>query len=160
MPGTPDEATSVESTEVDDAFRALLEGLRTTLSGVQVLFAFLFILPFQASFPDLTDLERTAYYVAFFGTAVASVLLIAPSAHQRIRAPKTGVRRHSRSNLDYAVRMTVVGTFVFSVALVAGVYLVSSLVFSSAAATIPATVLGVGIAWAWFYVPLVTFDRS
>ena len=51
MPGTPDEAAAVESTEVDDAFRALLEGLRTTLTGVQVLFAFLFILPLQASFP-------------------------------------------------------------------------------------------------------------
>ena len=31
--------------DVDDQFRSLMEGLRTTLPGVQVLFAFLVVLP-------------------------------------------------------------------------------------------------------------------
>ena len=35
------------TTDVDDQFRAILEGLRTTLPGVQVLFAFLLTLPLQ-----------------------------------------------------------------------------------------------------------------
>lgn len=147
-----------EGSEVDDAFRAVLEGLRTTLPGVQVLFAFLLILPLQESFADLADSEQIAYYVAFFGSALASILLIAPSAHQRIRAPISGVRRRSARHLLITVRITIVGTIVFAVALAAAVYLASSLVLegeiSPLLATIAVTAL---LGWSWFYVPLVTF---
>ena len=115
--------------EVDDAFRAVLEGLRTTLPGVQVLFAFLLTLPFLESFRSLPVSEKTAFYLAFFGSAVASILLIAPSAHQRIRAPISGVKRRSARHLQITVRITIIGTVVFAVALVAAVYLVSSLVY-------------------------------
>ena len=98
--------------EVDDQFRAILEGLRTTLPGVQVLFAFLLVLPLQASFAEIRDLERFAYYVAFFGSAMSSVLLIAPSAHQRLRAPITGVERRSTTHLRITIVLTIVGTVI------------------------------------------------
>ena len=81
---TPDLPQSLN--EVDDAFRAVLEGLRTTLPGVQVLFAFLLTLPLQQSFSSLATAEEVSFFVAFFGSAIASILLIAPSAHQRLRA--------------------------------------------------------------------------
>ena len=145
--------------DVDDAFRAVLEGLRTTLPGVQVLFGFLLTLPLYAAFSDLRDIERAAYYIAFFGSATASILLIAPSAHQRLRAPKSGVRRHSPAHLHFTVRMTIAGTLFLSVALGAVVYLASSLVFASVAALAAAAIVTALIAWAWFYVPLVHFDR-
>jgi Family of unknown function (DUF6328) len=145
---------------VDDAFRAIMEGLRTTLPGVQVLFAFLLTLPLQPAFADLAGLEHGAYFVAFFGAAVASVLLIAPSAHQRIRSTKTGVRRHSRSHLMFTVRMTIAGTLVFAVSLAAAVYLVVSLMLTVAAASLGSAVVAGLIAWAWFYVPLVRFERT
>ena len=41
------------------------------LPGVQVLFAFLLVLPFQQSFAEITDLERQVYYLAFASTAAA-----------------------------------------------------------------------------------------
>lgn len=146
--------------DVDDAFRAVLEGLRTTLPGVQVLFAFLLTLPLQSAFQVLGSDERVAFFVAFFGAAIASVFLIAPSAHQRLRAPRTGVTRHSRRHLRFTVQLTIVGTIVFSVALAAAVYLVSSLVFASAPAAIASAGIGLLIGWAWFYVPLVTFRNG
>nr|MDP9494734.1 DUF6328 family protein [Actinomycetota bacterium] len=71
-----DKAPRDDNADVDDAFRAFLEGLRTTLPGVQVLFAFLLILPLQESFHDLARAERVAFYIAFFGSALASILLI------------------------------------------------------------------------------------
>lgn len=157
-PPTDDAAT--EPHEVDDAFRAVLEGLRTSLPGVQVLFGFLLVLPFQSSFRDLTTPERFSYYVAFFGSAIASILFIAPSAHQRIRAPRSGVRRHSRSHLRFTVGMTIVGTIVFAVALAAAVYLVTSIVVERAAAAAGTAVVAALVAWAWFYVPMVTFRRT
>jgi hypothetical protein len=107
--------------EVDDAFRSVLEGLRTTLPGVQVLFAFLLTLPLQSAFTDLSGIERGSYYVAFFGSAVASILLIAPSAHQRLRAPMTCVRRQSPAHLRFTINMTIVGTAVIAMSLCAAV---------------------------------------
>lgn len=144
---------------VDDAFRAILEGLRTTLPGVQVLFAFLLTLPLQQSFATLTVPEKSAFFVAFFGSAIASVLLIAPSAHQRLRAPRSGVRRHSGRDLAFTVRMTIAGTLLFAVALAAAVYLVTSIVLEFVYAAAAAAIVAFLVAWAWFYVPLVTFER-
>ncbi len=144
--------------EVDDAFRAFLEGLRTTLPGVQVLFAFLLVLPFQQSFQELTDQESAAYFIAFFGSAVASILLIAPSAHQRIRAPFNGVKRHSARHLQMTVRITIVGTVVFAIALIAAVYLISSILIGGAAVVVATVLVAAILGWAWFYVPLVTFN--
>src|SRR3546814_9832492 len=51
--------------DVDDQFRSLLEGLRTTLPGVQLITAFLLTLPLYDSFADLDRDERVAYYIAF-----------------------------------------------------------------------------------------------
>ncbi len=145
--------------DVDDQFRALLEGLRTTLPGVQVLFAFLLTLPFQAAFAEIRDVERVAYYMAFFGSAIASVLLIAPSAHQRLRAPITGMTRRSSRHLRITVLITIVGTVVFAVALAAAVFLISTLVLTDNVAVAATAAVVAVLIWSWFYVPLVTFKR-
>lgn len=96
---------------------------------------------------------------AFLGSAVSSILLIAPSAHQRIRAPLSGVRRHSEQHLAYAVRMTIAGTIVFTGALTAAVYLVAIVVVDSVPAALSVAAIAALAVWAWFYVPLVTFSR-
>ncbi len=143
--------------EVDDEFVLLLEGLRTTLPGVQVLFAFLLTIPFQASFGELSTLELIAYYVALTSAALASILLIAPSVHQRMRAPLTGMRRRSRRHLAIAVRLAIVGTLLFLIALVAGVLLVTAAMTDAPLAVgLTAGVAAVGL-WAWLWLPLVTF---
>jgi hypothetical protein len=137
-----------------------MEGLRTTLPGVQVLFAFLLVLPLQAEFSSISDIEKVAYYISFFGSAMASILLIAPSAHQRLRAPITGLERRSERHLHVAVNLTIAGTIIFSIALGAAVFLISSLTLTDSMA-IAATIAVVAItAWSWFYIPLVTFRRS
>jgi len=158
----PEPSTSREHTtgDVDDAFRSVLEGLRTTLPGVQVLFAFLLTLPLQSAFSDLSATERGAFYIAFFGSAVASVLLIAPSAHQRLRAPLSGVKRHSPDHLQFTVGMTIVGTTVFAISLASAVYLVSSIVLQVTAAAIGTAAMALLIVWAWFWVPLVHFRNT
>lgn len=148
-----------DQTDVDDQFRSLMEGLRTTLPGVQVLFAFLLVLPLQAEFTRISDAEKIAYYIAFFGSAMASVLLIAPSAHQRIRAPITGLERHSKRHLRIAVDLGIAGTIIFSIALAAAVYLISSLTLTDSVAIAATIAVAAVTAWSWFYLPLVTFRR-
>lgn len=148
------------TTDVDDQFRAILEGLRTTLPGVQVLFAFLLTLPLQSAFEAIRDMERYAYFVAFFGSAVSSVLFIAPSAHQRLRAPITGVGRRSERHLQTTVKLTIAGTAIFAISLTAAVFLISTLVLTDSSAVAATLAVAALIVWSWFFVPLVTFQRK
>lgn len=146
--------------DVDDEFRALMEGLRTTIPGVMVLFSFLLILPLQASFGDVSDPNTVIFYVAFISAALASVLLIAPSVHQRVRGPISGIKRNSWDHVLYATKVTIVGNIFFLVSIVAVVYLVSSLVFTDPLAAIATTLVAAISSWAWFYLPLVRFRED
>ncbi|NND04471.1 MAG: hypothetical protein HKN91_16975 [Acidimicrobiia bacterium] len=143
--------------EVDDQFRALMEGLRTTIPGVVVLFSFLLILPLQSPFGELSKGNRYVFYAAFASAAAAVVLLIAPSVHQRVRAPISGIRRSSKTHVMFAGKMAIAGTVCFLVSIVTVVYLVSSLVLTGTLPAIATSVIALVAGWAWFYVPIVTF---
>lgn len=143
--------------DVDDQFRAVLEGLRTTIPGVMVLFSFLLILPLQSSFPEISTSNTAVFYIAFLSAALSSVLLIAPSVHQRVRAPISGIRRTTLEHVMSATKIAVVGTVLFLVSISAVVYLVSSIVFRDSIAAVATTVTTVVAAWAWFYLPLVRY---
>lgn len=146
--------------EVDDQFRALMEGLRTTLPGVQVLFGFLLALPLQASFVDLETTQVWAYYIAFATAALASLLLIAPSVHQRIRSLQSGIRRQHLDHVIVAVRLTVAGSVSFLISMTASVYLVTELVLRTTWAAVAVGIMVTIGLWAWMYLPLVTFARD
>ncbi len=146
--------------DVDEQFRALLEGLRTSLPGVQVLFAFLLTAPLQSRFADLGGVDRVAFGVAFYTSGLASILLIAPSVHQRVRAPATGLQRHSLRHLNIATWVTIAGTVAMGLAIVATTFVVSSVVFGGGVAAATAALIAGVATWAWFFLPLVTFRRS
>lgn len=146
--------------EIDDQFRAIMEGLRTSIPGVMVLFSFLLVLPLQSSFTEIGDFNRIVYYVAFTSAALSAMLLIAPSVHQRVRAPISGIKRRSWGHVMYATKIAIAGTVFFLVAIAAVVFLVSSLVFSDALAIGATVVIVVISTWSWFYVPLVSFSND
>lgn len=146
-----------DSQEVDDQFRAVLEGLRTTIPGVMVLFSFLLILPLQSSFTEISTANTAVFYTAFLSAALSSVLLIAPSVHQRVRAPISGIRRTTLEHVMAATRIAIAGTVLFLISISAVVYLVSSVVFADSVAAIATTATTVVAGWAWFWVPLVRF---
>ena len=163
MASSPDDREALRHLtpdDVDDAYKALMEGLRTTLPGVMVLFAFLLTIPVQVSFLSLTFDERTAYYIAFVSSAIAAILLIAPSAHQRVRAPQTGIRRRSARHLWFTVRMTIVGTAFFAVALGAATYLVTAIVLDQRLAAAVTALIVLLAAWAWFWLPAIQFEHD
>lgn len=146
--------------DVDKEFLSLLDGLRVTLPGVQLITAFLLTLPLYDRFPDLVRAERVAYYIAFGCGLGSSLLLIAPSSHQRLRAHRGLVERHSLHHLDVAVRLTVAGSVLFGVALISSAYLVTSIVSDTAAAIAVTVAVGLLLGWSWFYLPLVSFERD
>lgn len=145
---------------VDDQFRSLLEGLRTSLPGVQVLFAFLLTAPLQAAFDDLSPHDKIAFSIAFYSAGLSSVLLIAPSVHQRMRAPITGIQRQSKRHLILTTWVAIIGSVAMGIAVIATTYLVSRLTLEATAAVVATVVMAVPMMWSWFYLPLVTFNRT
>lgn len=137
-----------------------MEGLRTSLPAVQVLFAFLLIAPFQGEFSRLDAVERNTFSVAFIAAGLSSVLLIAPSIHQRVRAPMTGLRRHSKRHLSMTIWVALAGSAFMAIAILATVYLVARLVYSAAPAAIVTATVGAVLLGTWLYLPLVAFRRS
>ena len=71
---------------LDRVFVALQQEqiIRVVATGVQVLFAFLLIVPFSAGFKGVSPGERYFYFAILLSTAAASVLLIAPTALHRL----------------------------------------------------------------------------
>ena len=77
--------TAEEPSRLDRELIELLNELRVALPGVQVLFAFLLTVPFSQRFAQTTEFQRDVYFSALMSVAVATALLITPSAFHRIR---------------------------------------------------------------------------
>src|SRR5829696_1675241 len=106
----------------------LLNELRVALPGVQVLFAFLLIVPFSNGFPKLSTFDREIYFVAFIATAVSTVLLIAPSSYHRLRW-----RQHDKERmLLISNYLTIGGLSALAVAVTSAVFVITDFVFHRA----------------------------
>lgn len=67
----------------DRNFAELLQEVRVTQAGVQILFAFLLTLAFTQRFPDIDAFQRTTYVVTLLLSMLAAVLFTAPAALHR-----------------------------------------------------------------------------
>jgi hypothetical protein len=129
----------------------LLNELRVALPGVQVLFAFLLAVPFTQRFERLTGVQEDVFFAAFLCTAVATALLIAPSAYHRLRW-----REHDKEHmLQMSNRLAIAGTVFLAAAIIAVVYLVTDLIFGLAATLVATLLTTVLFGWLWYGLPLV-----
>lgn len=76
----PDET---EEERADRNFGDILQELRVTQAGVQILLGFLLTLPLQARFGELDSYERSLLVVAVLLLATATAFVIAPVAWHR-----------------------------------------------------------------------------
>jgi uncharacterized protein DUF6328 len=134
----------------------LLNELRVALPGVQVLFAFLLIVPFSSGFPKLSSFDREIYFVAFIATAVSTVLLIAPSSYHRLRW-----RQHDKERLlIISNSLTIAGLAALAVAITSTVFVITDFVFHRAwAATFTASVAALFLVL-WYGLPLASAIRD
>ena len=79
--GEPDES---ESERLTRNLNELLQELRVTQTGVQILTGFLLTLPFTNRFATLDRVQRDAYLGVLCGSVVATGLIIAPVAFHRL----------------------------------------------------------------------------
>ena len=155
MGGDPDRHET-EAERIDRNLDELLQELRVTSIGVQVLFAFLLGLPFTNHFADLDDGQRTLYVVDLVLAAVATCLLIAPVAHHRLN-----FRRHRKATiLRRANRMAILGLVTVAAAVCGSVLLVVSTLDTGPVAAIVAAGLALLFSVLWFVVPLLDRRRD
>ena len=134
----------------------LLNELRVALPGVQVLFAFLLIVPFSNGFPKMTTVQRDIYFVAFSCATVSAALLIAPSIHHRLRFRA----RNKEQLLLRANRLTIVGMAFLAVAMSAVAFVITDVLFKEPWASVSAAVAATAFAWIWYAVPLSSRYRG
>ncbi len=134
---------------IDRELMELLNELRVALPGVQFLFAFLLVVPFQQQGVQLSDFQRDVYLATLLAAAVATGLLIAPAAQHRVL-----FRQHDKEALlRRSNRSAFLGLTVLALAIVGAVLLVTDVLFDLALAGITAAAIGLFLAWWWIAVP-------
>jgi hypothetical protein len=135
-----------DKADLDRELIELLNELRVALPGVQVLFAFLLIVPFSNGWQRVTEAQRDVYFVAFLCAAASSALLIAPSAYHRLRW-REGDKEHL---LVTANRLAIAGTAFLAAGMAATVYLITDVLFSTTWAVVVTAVAAAMFVSLWF----------
>lgn len=139
-----------EKARLDRELIELLNELRVALPGVQVIFAFMLVVPFSQGFSQLSSVERWIYFAAFITSALAAALLIAPSSYHRLRFRQGDKEKMLR----LGNRLLVGGLALVAVSMTLSVGLISEFVFGTAMALVAGLGIGAALAWFWFGLPL------
>jgi hypothetical protein len=140
-----------EEERADRNLSDLLQELRVALPGVQVLFAFLLTVPFSQRFNELSGFEEKLYFGVLICTALATVLLTAPTVGHRIL-----FRRQQKEYLvTVANNLALVGLLLLAIAISAAIALISSFLFGTATAIVSTGLLTLAFAGFWYLGPIV-----
>jgi hypothetical protein len=151
MEGRPSGREESEHERLDRNLIELLNELRVALPGVQVLFAFLLTVPFTQRFASLTSAQERIYYGTLVATAIATALLIAPSAHHRIN-----FRRQDKAYIVFlANRLTIAGLAFLALAIAGVMLLITDLLYSAQATVIAVTATLGLFGLLWYVLPIV-----
>jgi Family of unknown function (DUF6328) len=137
--------------ELDQEWSELVEEHRLAMPGVQVLFGFLLILPFQNRFEELTQNQEYVYFSALVCATLAAVLLITPTAAHRIRWRQAD----KEALLQLSTGTAITATVFIAAAMTGSVFLITDFVFGSPATAAVTAVVGCAFAWFWYGLPIM-----
>jgi hypothetical protein len=151
-----DDRSETEAERLDRNWSSLLQELRVTQTGVQLLTGFLLTIPFQQRFTALDPTMRTVYLVTVACSLGATVLLVAPVGMHRML-----FRKHRLGTIVHAAHRCAIAGLILLGAALAGVGVV---VFDTVAGRTGAWIAGGATLAAfvtfWFLVPLRLRRRS
>src|SRR5215203_301296 len=81
--GTEDRSQPSQET-LNRNWDELLQEIRVTQTGVQILTGFLLTVPFSNRFVELTDFQRNVYLAVLAGSIITTGLVVAPVAFHRV----------------------------------------------------------------------------
>lgn len=129
----------------------LLNELRVAGTGIQVMLAFLLVVPFNAGWEKTSAFDRWVYFISLLCIAIAAVLLIAPSVHHRLL-----FRQRERAYLvRVGTRLAIVAAAFLTVGLSGILVLISNFVFGTPAAVVVGIAAAVVVTSLWFAIPVV-----
>jgi hypothetical protein len=135
---------------LDRNWSDLLQELRVTQTGVQVLTGFLLTLPFQNRFSQLTTSRQDIYLITVGLAVAATCFLIAPVALHR-----TLFRQHARRvTVEAAHRLALIGMTLFGGAVTGVVLLIFDVVRGTGVGVTAAVVALVLLLTLWLAMPL------
>ncbi|MEU5976804.1 DUF6328 family protein [Streptomyces sp. NPDC047315] len=141
-----------EEERADRRWVELLQEVRVTQTGVQILFGFLLTVVFQPRFITLSETDRTIYVVTVFLGAAATGALVGPVALHRML---TG-RRVKPQTVDWASRLTVVGLVLLLCTMVCALLLILRVALHNSLVTWLVLPMALWFVLCWFALPLWT----
>jgi Family of unknown function (DUF6328) len=150
----PDENENPKETEkerIDRELSELLQELRVAIPGVQVLFAFLLTIPFSQGFSKLDATERGFLGLCLVLAALATGLLIAPSASHRLNfraGNKEWLLAHSN-------RLAIAGLLLLAMAICVSMFVALAVVLDAPWGVGIALLTVVWFGWFWYVQPLM-----
>jgi hypothetical protein len=153
--GGRDDRDETEKERLDRNMTELVGELRVALPGVQVLFAFLLTVPFNQRFGMVTSFDETVYLITLLSTAVATALLLAPSALHRIQFRQDDKEHIVRTANRYAIA----GFAALMVSVTGAVLLVTHFLYSDITAFIATAAVATLLLLCWYVLPLLRRAR-
>lgn len=128
----------------------LLNELRVAGTGIQVMFGFLLIVPFNTGWRHVSSFERSVYFVTLLCVAVSAVLLLAPSIHHRI------LFRHGEKPylISVANRLAILAMIFLAAGFTGILVLIADVVAGGLAPMVVGVFAAVAIAALWFALPI------
>jgi hypothetical protein len=137
---------------VDRELIELLNELRVALPGVQVLFAFLLVVPFQQAFDEISDLARDVYFAGLLSCGVAVAFLIAPASYHRLNL-RRGVDEKEEMLLSSS-KLAIIGTAFLALGIGCSLFVVADVLFGPLLASFFAAAILLLIGTLWYGLPL------
>jgi len=139
-----------ERERLDRNLEQLLGELRVALPGVQVLFAFLLVVPFNQRFADITSFQQTVYFVTLLCATAACACLIAPTAHHRVEFREQDKERIVMGGN----RLAIAGLALLATAMTGAITLVTDFLYSSTTTAVAAGLVALLFAALWYAIPI------
>ncbi len=144
-----------EKERLDRNLGELLQELRVALPGVQVLFAFLLVVPFNQGYARMSAFDKRIYFATLLCTALATILLIAPTVHHRLE-----FRRGDKAHLVRAAnRLMIAGLALLALAMSGALLLITNLLFGTPATVVATAATLATFAGVWYGLPLHRRER-
>ena len=151
-----DERDETPTERADRNWDELLQELRVTQTGIQILSGFLLTLPFQQRFTALDDPLRTLFLVAVVLATVSTGLVVAPVASHRLLFRK----HHKIALVDTSDRLAKLGLACLGLTVVVVLALVFGFVLGDGAALVAGGAALILFLALWLVVPMMVLRQA
>jgi hypothetical protein len=155
QPSSLREEGETEDERLDRNWTELLQELRVTQTGTQILTGFLLTLPFQQRFEDLSQLQVDIYLVLVIVSAITTALGLAPvSVHRAL------FRRGAKSRIVHLTNFFVKATLAGVATVLTGtLLLIFDVVVGLTAGILAASGAVVLVVLVWLIIPALVRPR-